>query len=72
MPIFEYHCMQCDNDFEILVAGDQDISCPTCRGNNIKKLLSAFSHKSNGEFTSSQGSSCGSCSSTSCGTCGMS
>ena len=72
MPIFEYHCMECDHDFEVLVVGDQDVSCPTCQGNNIKKLLSACSHKSGGEFTSSPGSSCGTCSSTNCGTCGMS
>jgi len=72
MPIFEYHCTKCDKDFEILVFGDQSISCPICKGNNVKKLLSTFSHKSDGEFSSSMGSSCGSCSATSCKTCGSS
>jgi len=56
MPIFEYHCTKCDKDFEILVFGDQSISCPICKGNNVKKLLSTFSHKSDGEFSSSMGS----------------
>ncbi len=69
MPIFEYHCMECDKDFETLVLGDQDVLCPLCTGKNVKKLLSAFSHKSEGEFSSSKGSSCSSCSATSCNTC---
>jgi hypothetical protein len=33
----------------------------------VKKLMSAFSHSSEGKFASSQGSGCGSCSATSCG-----
>jgi len=48
MPIFEYHCMECNKEFEVLVLGDQEISCPTCKANNVKKLLSTFSHKSEG------------------------
>jgi len=72
MPIFEYHCTECDKDFELLVFGDEHVSCPTCQGNKIKKLLSAFSHKSDDGFSSSHGSSCSSCSATSCGTCGIS
>ncbi len=72
MPIFEYHCMECNKDFEVLVLGDQEVSCPICEGNKVKKLLSTFSHKSDGEFSSSQGSSCSSCSATSCKTCGVS
>lgn len=69
MPIFEYHCMECDEGFETIVLGDQDVLCPICAGNNVKKLLSTFSHKSEGEFSSSKGSSCSSCSATSCNTC---
>lgn len=72
MPIFEYHCMDCDKDFEILVFGNQDVCCPTCKGEKVKKLLSTFSHKSDSGFSSSHGSSCGSCSATSCNTCGSS
>ncbi|MCK4729146.1 MAG: zinc ribbon domain-containing protein, partial [Desulfobacterales bacterium] len=40
MPIFEYHCMKCDKDFEVLVLGNQKITCPTCNGKKVKKLLS--------------------------------
>jgi putative FmdB family regulatory protein len=72
MPIFEYHCDECDKDFEILVLGNQEISCPGCTGKNVRKLLSTFSHKSEGEFSSTRGSSCSSCAATSCATCGSS
>ena len=70
MPIFEYHCMKCDKDFEILVLGNQKVTCPTCNGEKVKKLLSCFSHKSDTGFSSSKGSACTSCSATSCSTCG--
>jgi putative FmdB family regulatory protein len=72
MPIFEYHCMKCDKDFEALVFGDQKVTCPTCKGTKVKKFLSTFSHKSDEGFSSSQGASCSSCSATSCTNCGSS
>jgi putative FmdB family regulatory protein len=70
MPIFEYHCKECDESFETIVLGDQEVLCPLCTGKNITKLLSTFSHKSKGEYSSSNESSCSSCSATSCNTCG--
>ena len=70
MPIFEYHCMECDKVFEIIVLGDQEVLCPLCTGKNVTKLLSTFSHKSGEECSSSKESSCSSCSATSCTTCG--
>ena len=70
MPIFEYHCMECDKGFEMIVLGDQEVFCPLCSGKNVTKLLSIFNHKSKGEVSSSKGSSCSSCSATSCNTCG--
>jgi putative FmdB family regulatory protein len=70
MPIFEYYCVKCDEDFEVLVLGNQKVCCPACNGKKVTKLLSCFSHKSDGEFASSKGSSCTSCSATSCKSCG--
>jgi putative FmdB family regulatory protein len=70
MPIFEYHCMECDEVFETIVLGEQEVLCPFCTGKNVTKLLSTFSHKSKGEGASSIKSSCSSCSATSCNTCG--
>jgi len=69
MPIFEYHCAKCDKEFEMIVFRDEKITCPTCNGKKVKKLLSAFSHKSSGQFSSSKGSACTSCSATTCSTC---
>ena len=70
MPIFEYHCSKCDKNFEMLVFGSDKVSCPHCKGEKVKKLLSAVSYKSDSGFSSSQGSDCGSCSSGSCSSCG--
>jgi putative FmdB family regulatory protein len=70
MPIFEYHCKKCDEDFEVLVMGKDRVSCPKCKGKKVSRLLSKVSHKSDSGFTSSQGSSCTSCNATSCSSCG--
>ena len=70
MPIYEYHCTQCDNDFEKLVFRRSDpIECPSCQAQDVKKKFSTFGMKSGNNFVSSSGSSCASCSSHSCATC---
>ncbi|MCK5244168.1 MAG: FmdB family zinc ribbon protein [Desulfobacteria bacterium] len=71
MPIYEFHCMKCNKDFELLVMSKDEVMCPACNGRDVKRLLSGFSSKSDGQFTSSQGSSCSTCSATSCATCGQ-
>jgi putative FmdB family regulatory protein len=72
MPIYEYRCENCDNDFETLVFGTEDICCPKCKG-PVERVMSCCSFKSGaGDFKSSSGSgksSCGTCSSTSCASC---
>jgi putative FmdB family regulatory protein len=77
MPIFEYHCAKCDANFEALVLGGHKVQCPHCNSKKVQKLLSCCSFKttgsssdSGGEFSSSKGSACTSCSATSCKTCG--
>ena len=70
MPIFEYKCARCGNEFEKLVfKRSEPITCPTCEGHEVKKKFSAFGMKIGGTFVSSSGSSCGSCTSHSCGSC---
>jgi putative FmdB family regulatory protein len=41
MPIFEYRCKQCGNEFEqIVLARDPEPTCPACQSSNLEKLLS--------------------------------
>jgi len=42
MPIFEYGCTSCGQDFELLVRSDTQIVCPGCGGDKLTKKLSLF------------------------------
>jgi putative FmdB family regulatory protein len=71
MPIYEYKCAKCNEEFETIVLGnDAHVTCPRCNGEDVKRLMSACGFKSSGSFTPSSGSSgCSGCSSTNCSTC---
>lgn len=74
MPIFEFHCNACDQDFEKLVFGsDPDVECPHCGQSRVEKLMSACNAKVGYKMTAASspkgGAACGSCSSGSCSTC---
>jgi putative FmdB family regulatory protein len=72
MPIFEYRCQQCGNEFEKLVFNrSAAVECPSCDGAQVTKKFSTFGMKSGGSFVpSTGGGGCASCSSHSCSTCG--
>ena len=73
MPIYEYHCNQCGQNFEYLVIGKSKPECPTCHSKKIGQLMSACGFVSKGpggETVKSSGSSCAGCSTTSCTGCG--
>lgn len=40
MPIYEYHCTQCQDDFELLIRSEADVECPNCGEQHLEKLLS--------------------------------
>ncbi|WP_163097674.1 zinc ribbon domain-containing protein [Acidithiobacillus ferrianus] len=40
MPIFDYHCCDCDTDVELLVMGSNIPNCPHCGGQHLEKQLS--------------------------------
>lgn len=42
MPILEYRCKECEQQFEAIVLGAQQPECPTCRGTKLERLLSVF------------------------------
>lgn len=43
MPVYEYRCNHCRHEFEKLVFRDdeENASCPQCRSDDVKKILSA-------------------------------
>ncbi|PKN08998.1 MAG: FmdB family transcriptional regulator [Deltaproteobacteria bacterium HGW-Deltaproteobacteria-8] len=82
MPIFEYVCQRCKNQFEELVFGqDEEAVCPSCGSTKTQKLMSCCRAKTGGPggaddapaATASAPSSrggCAGCSGGSCSTCG--
>ncbi len=71
MPIFEFHCADCGQDFERLVFRKTEaVDCPKCHSTHLERLMSACAFKSEGKFTSASASSgCSTCTSKSCSTC---
>jgi len=43
MPIFEYKCQDCGEISEFLILGNDgaELSCKSCKGTNLSKLISA-------------------------------
>ena len=48
MPIFEYRCKGCDNEFEMLVLKATVPACPKCAGTELERLISLAAVKSDG------------------------
>jgi putative FmdB family regulatory protein len=45
VPIYEFHCQQCDGDFEQLVrttSGRPAVKCPECASRKVSRKLSLF------------------------------
>ncbi|MBI3015990.1 MAG: zinc ribbon domain-containing protein [Candidatus Tectomicrobia bacterium] len=63
MPIYEFHCPACENDFETLVMNSRaTVSCPRCGGHDLERKLSVFAFQSGGKFNSSvAGKGCSHC-----------
>ena len=41
MPIYEYHCKGCGQDFEYLVlGGSEPDQCPACKADTVCRLMS--------------------------------
>ncbi|MCK4837475.1 MAG: zinc ribbon domain-containing protein [Desulfobulbaceae bacterium] len=48
MPIYEYKCSDCKENFEVLTsssASDKDIECSKCGSRKVKKTISASSFR---------------------------
>jgi len=49
MPIYEYRCKNCRNDFEALVWTSRDeesVECPKCSASEVERILSPFARTS--------------------------
>ena len=46
MPIYEYACRECDNRFDLLVRGKETAACPSCMSQDLERLLSLPTVKS--------------------------
>ncbi len=42
MPMYEYSCGTCGARFEKLVRSDENVTCESCGGEHVRKLLSLF------------------------------
>ena len=58
MPIYEYACRACGNEFETLVRGGETPSCSRCASSELEKKLSVFAAPAGGE---AQAAPCGTC-----------
>ncbi len=71
MPIYEYKCENCGDDFECIVfRTDEPVECPKCGNKNPTKKMSSFGFSTGNKFTSSgSGSGCAGCTSSNCASC---
>jgi putative FmdB family regulatory protein len=42
MPIYEYECRQCGEQFELLVLKTSVAACPACQSQELEQLISGF------------------------------
>jgi putative FmdB family regulatory protein len=61
MPLFEYVCRACQNQFEALVFASDAPTCPKCASADLEKQLSAFAVGSGGGDPAPAASPCGRC-----------
>lgn len=54
MPIYEFICNSCGNEFEAIVSSTDttSVSCDSCESGDVKKVMSASSIKVGGSASS--------------------
>ena len=73
MPIYEYICLDCKKEYEILRSfseANKSVTCEECGSENVKRKLSVFYAQSGGSTISGMGGGCSSCASSDCASCG--
>jgi putative FmdB family regulatory protein len=72
MPIYEYTCEECGNEFELLVFRNDEPECPQCGSKKPVKKMSSFGFSVNHQFKSAStgsGGGCAGCTSSNCSSC---
>ncbi|HNS01561.1 MAG TPA: zinc ribbon domain-containing protein [Anaerolineae bacterium] len=62
MPIYEYQCTDCGDDFERFLRSmfsQEKITCPTCGSEQVKKAFSLFGATSSSSGSVSSAAACG-------------
>ena len=62
MPLYEYHCTDCDHRFEILQRigdGPDDLHCPSCDEPQLEKLFSTFAASTSSSSNAGPAADCG-------------
>lgn len=60
MPIYEYHCRQCEKTVEVLVlGGNEPLQCPNCGTPLADRLISASHHRMSAGRNKGGGTCCG-------------
>lgn len=40
MPVYEYSCLECDQDFELFLRGEDQPACPHCASTRLERRMS--------------------------------
>jgi putative FmdB family regulatory protein len=73
MPVYEYLCKDCGQQFDKMrpmSQADVAIECTNCHSEATRRLISRFFASSEGRAIATQSSSCSGCGGGSCGSCG--
>jgi putative FmdB family regulatory protein len=69
MPIFEYKCNACGEEFELLIMGKKKAACTKCGSKGVTKKFSVFGMSGVEKPFAGTSSGCTSCSKPSCSSC---
>lgn len=61
MPLYEFQCKSCGREFEDLVLGSTRPACPSCSGQELKRLLSVFALNGTADDPVPAAGECGTC-----------
>jgi putative FmdB family regulatory protein len=74
MPIYEYVCLDCHEQFDALrpmAEADSPIACVECESEHTSRTISVFFAQSGGRVVAGTSSGCAHCSGGTCSTCGV-